>query len=61
VSVICVDRFDEAVARCGATALPGDAVLLAPGCASFDQFTDYAERGNRFQSLVRQANGTASR
>ncbi len=61
VSVICVDRFEEAVARCRATALPGDAVLLAPGCASFDQFTDYAERGNCFQSLVRQANGAASR
>jgi UDP-N-acetylmuramoylalanine--D-glutamate ligase len=61
VAVVSVDRFDDAVARCRATALPGDAVLLAPGCASFDQFTDYAERGTRFQSLVRQGDGAADR
>jgi UDP-N-acetylmuramoylalanine--D-glutamate ligase len=44
--------LDAAVDRAMELALPGDAVLLSPACASLDQFRDYAERGKRFAELV---------
>jgi UDP-N-acetylmuramoylalanine--D-glutamate ligase len=43
----------EGVAMAGGLASPGDVVLLSPGCASFDEFTDYKARGRVFQELVR--------
>lgn len=42
----------EAVRLARAEAKPGEAVALSPGCASFDQFRSYEDRGNRFRSLV---------
>lgn len=47
-----VRTLDEAVATARSIAREGDTVLLAPGCASFDEFSSYAERGDVFQSLV---------
>jgi UDP-N-acetylmuramoylalanine--D-glutamate ligase len=44
--------MDEAVALAAAAARPGDAVLLSPACASFDQFAGYAARGDAFASAV---------
>jgi UDP-N-acetylmuramoylalanine--D-glutamate ligase len=44
--------FDEAIARAYALAQPSGVVLLAPACASFDMFRDYAERGRRFKEEV---------
>jgi UDP-N-acetylmuramoylalanine--D-glutamate ligase len=54
--VVC-DRLETAVARARAEALPGETVLLSPGCSSFDQFRDFEDRGRRFQSLVRDPEG----
>jgi UDP-N-acetylmuramoylalanine--D-glutamate ligase len=36
---------------------PGDVVLLAPACASMDQFKSYADRGEQFSSVVREELG----
>ncbi|MBX3251697.1 MAG: UDP-N-acetylmuramoyl-L-alanine--D-glutamate ligase, partial [Myxococcales bacterium] len=44
--------FEDAVTRAAALAQPGDAVVLAPACSSFDMFRSYAERGERFGALV---------
>ncbi|MHB8382444.1 MAG: UDP-N-acetylmuramoyl-L-alanine--D-glutamate ligase [Candidatus Binataceae bacterium] len=48
-----VSTLAEAVERAARVARKGDSVLLSPACASFDQFKDYAERGELFQKLVR--------
>jgi UDP-N-acetylmuramoylalanine--D-glutamate ligase len=53
---ICGD-LATAVARAAADAQPGEAVLLSPACASFDQFTDYEARGRAFIALARAAAG----
>src|SRR5436309_8891094 len=44
--------LDEAVQRAFELAKPSGVVLLAPACASFDMFRDYAERGRRFKEEV---------
>lgn len=46
--------FGEVVRTALSSAQPGDVVLLAPACASFDMFRDYEQRGERFTELVQQ-------
>ncbi len=48
-----VATLSEAVEHAAREARPGDTVLLSPACSSFDQFKDYAERGNVYKELVR--------
>ncbi len=52
--VVWCDSLREAVERAFAAAEPGDAVLLAPACASFDMFRDYADRGRAFKAEVQK-------
>jgi UDP-N-acetylmuramoylalanine--D-glutamate ligase len=52
--------MDEAVRVAVDLARPGDAVLLSPGCASFDWYGSYGERGDDFARAVGEATGAAS-
>jgi len=54
VPVVDAASMEEAVARAYEAARPDGVVLLAPACASFDWFTDYAERGRVFKEEVRR-------
>ncbi len=53
--------LERAVERARAAARPGDTVLLAPACASFDQFRDYGERGDVFARLAPGREGVPCR
>ncbi len=51
-TVIQVSSMDEAVQLADEIARPGDTILLAPGCASFDMFASYGDRGEAFTEAV---------
>jgi UDP-N-acetylmuramoylalanine--D-glutamate ligase len=52
VPVVDCGTLERAVQFARSNAEPGDVVLLAPACASFDQFQNYEERGTVFKRLV---------
>jgi len=52
VEVVAAGTLESAVKQATASAQPGDIVLLAPACASFDQFENYEHRGRVFKKLV---------
>ena len=50
--VVHAETLENAIRRASAVAEPGDIVLLAPACASFDQFQSYNHRGRVFKDVV---------
>jgi UDP-N-acetylmuramoylalanine--D-glutamate ligase len=57
VSIHSCETLDKAVTAAAAAARPGDVVLLAPACSSFDQFENYEHRGRVFKQLVEEWRG----
>ena len=55
VEIESAGTMDRAVTRAAAVARPGDTVLLSPACASFDQYSNFEERGKHFADLARKA------
>lgn len=58
VTVVRADSMAHAVGEAHALASSGQTVLLAPACASFDMFRDYADRGDAFRAAVETLGGT---
>ncbi len=52
IPVVLEDTFDQAVERASSLAQPGDVVLLSPAAASYDMFSNFEERGQRFREMV---------
>ena len=50
--VVHAETLENAIRKANAAAQPGDVVLLAPACASFDQFKSYEHRGKVFKEVV---------
>jgi UDP-N-acetylmuramoylalanine--D-glutamate ligase len=51
--VVHAETLENALRKAHAIAQPGDVVLLAPACASFDQFKNYEHRGEAFKEIVK--------
>lgn len=57
VSIHSCETLDKAVSAAASAARPGEVVLLAPACSSFDQFESYEHRGRVFKELVNEQRG----
>jgi UDP-N-acetylmuramoylalanine-D-glutamate ligase len=60
VAIERVGTLERAVETASNAAQSGDIVLLAPACASFDQFENYEHRGRVFKELVRRIENAAT-
>jgi len=54
VKMVGAGTIDVAVREASKSAVPGDVVLLAPACSSFDQFENYEHRGRTFRQIVNE-------
>jgi UDP-N-acetylmuramoylalanine--D-glutamate ligase len=55
VSIHSCETLDKAVIAAASAARPGEVVLLAPACSSFDQFESYEHRGRVFKEIVAES------
>ena len=53
--IIECETLDRAVSQAGSLATEGDVVLLSTACASYDQFRNFEDRGERFSTLARSS------
>lgn len=61
IPVSIAETLEKALRAAAPQARAGEAVLLSPGCESFDQFRDYRHRGDRFVELVQELRAEASK
>lgn len=54
IAWVYADSLEDAVNKAFGATVPGDAVLLSPACASWDMFSNYEERGDRFKAAVQK-------
>jgi UDP-N-acetylmuramoylalanine--D-glutamate ligase len=57
VPILSCEMLEHAVSAAASAARPGEVVLLAPACSSFDQFENYEQRGKVFKELVSERRG----
>jgi len=57
VTILSCETLANAVSAAASAARPGEVVLLAPACSSFDQFENYEHRGRVFKELVSERRG----
>jgi UDP-N-acetylmuramoylalanine--D-glutamate ligase len=57
VTIHSCQTLEKAVSAAAGAARPGEVVLLAPACSSFDQFESYEHRGRVFKELVSERRG----
>ena len=51
-----MSSLNQAVASAHKIASPGDIILMSPGCASFDEFNNFEDRGEKFIAMVNELN-----
>ena len=54
IPVVKAETMEEAVGSAYSQSREGDSVILSPGCASFDWYRNYSDRGDHFTSLVKE-------
>jgi len=52
--VVLAETLEEATQEAFSKSQPGDVLLLSPACASFDQFSNFEERGDRFKKIFQE-------